>query len=189
MDPKLKLRLAKEIREAYEQRGILPLKVAAAEGGALAENANSVRENRNSFLQKTQVLVYRRVRRKLANIRLWKQMEAELAKEAVERFVAELVHRRERASEGPAQLSLPGFENLPGRVRSGREYLPFPKQTLTQFLSYKPSYEQRAKKDYSIIRDLERLAEKVERFAAEEPQLTVAEALRRTEPPALALVR
>ena len=71
-------------------------------------------------------VLYDEVQKKLLKARLWKQIQAELARESFERFLKQLLIQQKAEAAGAIvsaarerQLSLfPGFESLPVRVRA-----------------------------------------------------------------------
>jgi hypothetical protein len=137
-------------------------------------------ENAPFGVLKASFFVYNSVHRKMRKRHAWRQVQALFARAGIERMRLCIVRGREFSSEDPAQLSLPGFEFLPKRVRLNRQSLAFGKITLTQFLGYKQWYESHLETDQRVVADLRSLAEKVQPFAEKEPDLILAEALRRT---------
>ena len=171
MDAKLKAKLVEAIEKAYERRDKLQIRYSfRTKTGA---------KTAPFPVQKLHALVYADAHRNLVRDRLWRELERALAREGMERMVADLIRRRQRGAEDPAQLRLPGFEFLPQHVRIRRQRFAFGRITVAQFLGYKKWYESHWEKDRRVMDELQRLADSVARFAEESPDLTVAAALAR----------
>jgi hypothetical protein len=189
MDQKLKEALIKKIKLAQKDLADDPkLKVKLESKGRLTSLGGDVQRPKNALL----VLV----RKKLLKERLWEPVEAELAQMALADFVRDFerkqtadVSKVELSAARERQLSLfPGFESLPTRIRSGKNFLKFPETTVPQFLVYATKYEQRSQRDQKTADELRRLAKMVEPFA--ELELTMASAFERAQwqSPALTVV-
>jgi hypothetical protein len=186
MDAKLKAILIEAITavERQHQEGCEKRPSWVAKNALkLAKSASLSCEKRALDLRKTQVFVYQTVRRRLVNTRRWKKIETEFAREGIDRIVADLVRRRQRATEDPTQIQLPGFEHLPFRVRirvgEARQSIILARMTVTQFLAYKLNYEQRNARNLGAVTEMARLAQMIEAIAKDHPDITVAEALDR----------
>jgi hypothetical protein len=108
--------------------------------------------------------------RKLSKARLWaRRIQPLLAHERLVTLVQAELKRQERALTDLLQLSLPGFEDLPRRMR-------IPTLTVGDFLARAARYEKRANRNRVVADDLARLA----LLIRDQPlELTVPEALAR----------
>jgi hypothetical protein len=124
---------------------------------------------------------YAFLRKRMINLRKWEPLEAALARERIDQILGDAISKSQRAEAlDPRQLPLfPGFEHLPRRIRAGRSSLLFERATVAQFLSFKERYEKRSERDQQIVQEMRRLATALERFAVENPELSVAAALQR----------
>ena len=174
MDAKLKEKLAEAIEKAYERRAAIQKRYSS--------RTKIGTTNAPFPVQKLHHLIYAEARRLLVRERSWRKIEKALAQESIERMSGDFLRRQNRSAEDPAQLRLPGFENLPLRVRikvgDGRQSVVLARMTVAQFLGYKDNYLQRNARNLGVVDELKRLAETVEKFKAE-PDITVAEAFDR----------
>jgi hypothetical protein len=130
-----------------------------------------------------------RVRRKLQKERLWKRIQTALAKIAFDGIVRDVTRKQGAAAVKAAlsaarerQLELfPGFENLPVRVRAGREFIQFGALAVPQFLEYERKYQARAQRNHETADELHRLAVAVAPFAETDPDLDLASAFSRVK--------
>jgi hypothetical protein len=121
----------------------------------------------------------RLVRKKLTNRRLWlHQIEPLLANARLEEIIEREMKRRERKIVDSAQLALPGFEDLPRRIRVGNASVPMAQVTVGQLLQAAARYETSAAQSNSKARELIRLADVLRE---QPPDLNVREALARAE--------
>lgn len=139
------------------------------------------------------------VRRRLAKQRIWKDLADTVGEQWVSSLLVTL-DRKATAAIREAELSeakrlqgelFPGFEALPTKIKSGRNFLKFPEATVAQFLDYAAKYEKRAQKDQQAADEIRHLAEKVKPFAEIAPDITVADAFSRAKfnEPKLAVVK
>jgi hypothetical protein len=142
--------------------------------------------------------LYSKVQKKLRKARLWKAIQAELARDGFESFLRKLEGRqgseaakKEVNAVRERQLELfPGFESLPVRIRSGSGYVKFPDTSVSQFLAYEAKYQARAVRNHRTAGELRQIAERVQPFASADPELPLSEAFSRavSQPAKLALV-
>ena len=132
-------------------------------------------------------VLYDEVQKKLLNARLWKQIQAELARESFERFLKQLLIQQKAEAAGAIvsaarerQLSLfPGFESLPVRVRAGKKYVNLPDLTVSQFVSYAGKYLAKIAHNRRTAEDLERLVEIVQPLIEQYPNMALSDAFAR----------
>ena len=100
MEPNLKAILTAAIKAAYENRVSLQVRLE----NRAQQRPSKGAQNAPFVLRKTQNVVYESVRRKMLNARLWKKMQAKLARESIERMLARVIAQRERAAADAALL-------------------------------------------------------------------------------------
>lgn len=129
-------------------------------------------EKRKSF--------YRTLRRKMTNVRQWRRLESALAAELIDNLLTRELKRHERGAPDPAQFTLPGFEHLPRRIRTGRTSTSFEKLSVGQLLVFADRYETRERRNHLAAEELTRLAALIR---DQPPEITVPEALARVNGP------
>jgi hypothetical protein len=142
--------------------------------------------SRSSFLQLVrakrdispakQENLYGKFRQAMLDAHIW--LQEGLAKERFFQLLVREVHRLDRSAADPAQLALPGFEHLPGRIRITGVVIPLESASVGMLLLYERRYQKRVRRDALVAGELQRLAASI-RDQPEE--LSVREALARAE--------
>ncbi len=117
---------------------------------------------------------------------VWGKVKKDMVADSLAHVVSARRKARDRQGADEAQLSLPGFENLPKRIQDGKSWINLPNMKVPQFLAYEAKYQARAHRDQKRAEELRRLALKVERFT--ESDLTMAAANEQASRPATVVV-
>jgi hypothetical protein len=101
---------------------------------------------------------YQSFRRKLLHRRHWRDFVELLAEDRFNDLWEREIRRSLKYSVDPSQIPLPGFENMPRNIRSGRSLVPLQQITVGKFLRSAELYEKRMKKNTARRQEFARLA-------------------------------
>lgn len=166
-------------------------------GGVKVTLEAMVRKTQLPVAKNARILAPQDVRRRLMNARLWQPATESICIEWITELLIGIL-RKQKLAASKVELSaarakqlelFPGYETLPTRIRTGRNFIVFSNLPVPQFLNYAAKYEKRAQRNQQTAEELRRLATTVEPFA--ESALTVSAAFERAQmqPAALQLIK
>lgn len=172
--------VAEEIKEAIRGGVAKTLQREASGPHIVAKNAHPGVDNPplGGGLSTRLARPYAAFRRKMIHDGQWQAVYEIFAKERFAQLFNSEFKRQERAACDPAQLTLPGFADLPRRIRVGPQTVPIAQITVGDLLKTAARYETSATRSSSMARELIRLADMLRE---QPPELNVREALARAE--------